>query len=234
MGYTRGMGLTPGYTPAQQAMADAYAAQFGGGGGGAVYVAPVDSARPACADSPYANINSSQACVDALQAWQQQNMQLANNANYNVDLANCLNTYPQPPDCYQRTFGLTPTGGYTSDAGAGPKGSTLYLNASGQPVTVTPSLVSGPTPNTQPAPIIPKTPLPTPPPPPGGTPLTSPTGGPSDTSNLMPPDNLTGGYVSSATDFLSGDTSIAGFSIPTWGLVAAAGAALLFFLGGKH
>ncbi len=28
-------------------------------------------------------------------------------ANYNVDLQNCLNTFPQPPDCYERTFGLT-------------------------------------------------------------------------------------------------------------------------------
>jgi len=61
-------------------------------------------------------------------------------------------------------------------------------------------------------------------PPAGGTPL--PTGPAIN-------DNLTGGYVNSATDFLSGENSVAGFNIPTWGLLAA-GAAALFFLAGRH
>lgn len=76
-----------------------------------------------------------------------------------------------------------------------------------------------------PAPVVSKPPAPiVPPSPAGGAPL--PTGSAIN-------DNLTGGYVNSATDFLSGESSVAGFNIPTWGFLAA-GAAALFFLAGRH
>jgi hypothetical protein len=85
-------------------------------------------------------------------AAQQQNMQLANNANFVVDYTNCVNQGISPAECGSRTYGLTPTGGYTSDAGAGPGGTTLILDANGNPVSGVP-VYTGPslTPASSPA-----------------------------------------------------------------------------------
>jgi hypothetical protein len=141
-----GLGLTPGYTPAQQAMADAYLAQTGGGGGGAVYVAPPTTGAPACSSSPFANISDSPECIAALLAWQQQNFQAANNANFQVDYTNCVNQGLSPAVCGARTYGLTPAGGFTSDAGAGPGGSQLILDANGNPVSGVPVYTGPPLP----------------------------------------------------------------------------------------
>lgn len=112
------MGLTPGYTPAQQAMADAFRSTFGGGNAPAVFQAPTVIPTPACAFSSDAATADSEACQRLVRAANDQN--IANNtaANYDVFLQNCLNTVPQPPDCYQRTFGLTlpgTTGGTAVD-----------------------------------------------------------------------------------------------------------------------
>jgi hypothetical protein len=112
-----GLGLTPGYTPAQQAMADAFAAQFEAPP--AVYQAPAQSAPPACSSGP-ANTADSPECIAALLAWQQQQMAAGSAANYAVDRANCETAWaennaryiaagvaPPPNDCAQRTYGLT-------------------------------------------------------------------------------------------------------------------------------
>ena len=134
-----GLGLTPGYTPAQQAMADAYAAQFGGPTPAAVYQAPAPVGVPACSqDTRPGGAAFSDACIAQLLAAQQQNMQLANNANFKVDYANCVGQGIAPADCASRTYGLTPAGGYASDAGAGPGGSQLILDANGNPVSGVP------------------------------------------------------------------------------------------------
>ncbi len=103
----------------------------------AVYQAPTLIPPPACAQGPTADTSECQAQVRAVE---QQNFQLRNNANYSVDLANCLATVPTPPDCYQRTFGLTPAGGFTSDAQT--QGPQLYQDANGNFVTVTPGMIS--------------------------------------------------------------------------------------------
>lgn len=119
MSRRNGIGLTPGYTAAQQAMADAYRSQSGGGG--AVYQAPTVVANPACLqDTSPGGSAFSQECQDQLIATNLQN--IANNtaANYNVDVANCQSAWaendaryasmglPRPSnDCAQRTFGLT-------------------------------------------------------------------------------------------------------------------------------
>lgn len=215
----------------------------GGGGGGAAYVAPATIATPECSkDTRPGGAAFSDACIAQVLGTQQQNMQLNNNANYNVDLANCLNTYPQPPDCYSRTFGLTPTGGYTSDAGGGPKGSQAIVDANGNIVSNPPPVyVASGTPNPYvaptapiskpPAPIIPPTPATQSAAPPGGTAL-PPSGG-SGSGGQAVNDTLSGGYVSSATDFLTGNTAVAGFTIPMWGWLAAGAAALLLLRGGR-
>jgi hypothetical protein len=78
-------------------------------------------------------------------------MQLANNANFVVDYTNCVNQGISPADCGSRTYGLTPAGGYTSDAGAGPGGTTLILDANGNPVSGVP-VYTGPPLGTTPAP----------------------------------------------------------------------------------
>jgi hypothetical protein len=142
----RGMGLTPGYTPAQQAMADAYKAQFGGGGG-AAYVAPAAVANPSCLqDAGPGGTAFSDTCQALLHQAQQTRMQLANNANFQVDYTNCVNQGIAPADCASRTYGLTPAGGYTSDAGAGPGGSQLILDANGNPVSGVPVYTGPPLP----------------------------------------------------------------------------------------
>jgi hypothetical protein len=192
----------------------------GGGAGPAVFVAPTTVPVPACSqDTQPGGAAFSDACIAQVLAAQQQNMQLRNNANYNVDLQNCLNTYPQPPDCYSRTFGLTPTGGYTSDAGAGPGGSTLILDASGNPVGSPPSVAAP-----APAPYVAA---------PSATPVAAPVSSTPAGSPVPSPAGAPSSYVTAGTDFLSGSVGIAGSSFPVWGLLAA-GAALLLFMGGKH
>lgn len=194
----------------------------GGGSGPAVFVAPAVIPSPACTlDTQPGGAAFSDACIAQVLANQQANMQARNNANYNVDLQNCLNTYPQPPDCYQRTFGLTPTGGYTSDAGGGPGGSQAIVNAGGQ-VVASPAPVSIPAPSAYVAPSTPVTPA-------AALPSTPATSAPSE--SILP--SAPAAYVSPGTDFLSSDISAAGFNIPIWGLLAA-GTALLLFMGGKH
>ena len=222
----RGIGADPGvnvttiWTPQT-----GFNVSGGGGSGPAVFVQPSVVPVPACTqDTRPGGAAFSDACIAQVLAAQQQNMQLRNQANYNVDLQNCLNTFPQPPDCYTRTFGLTPTGGYTSDAGAGPGGSQLIVNAAGQPVSSPPPVALSPAPTAYVA---------APGPAPGGTPLPAVAPSPPLPATSPSPADQSAGYVNSATGFLTGDTSVAGFNVPVWGLVAA-GAALLFFMGGKH
>jgi hypothetical protein len=106
-----------------------------GGGGAAVYQAPSVPPLPACTqDTQPGGAAFSQACIDALQKRQQGIFQANNNANFQVDYTNCVNQGLDPSVCASRTYGLTPAGGYTSDAGAGPAGSQLILDANGNPV----------------------------------------------------------------------------------------------------
>jgi len=76
----------------------------------AQYIAPKLLGAPECSSGPSM---FTQECIDVLLANQQKDMGSQNKSNYDVFLANCLNTFPQPTDCYQRTFGMTPVGGYT-------------------------------------------------------------------------------------------------------------------------
>jgi hypothetical protein len=192
----------------------------GASSGPAVFQAPTTVPVPACSlDTQPGGAAFSSACIAQVLAAQQQNMQLGNNANYNVDLANCLNTYPQPPDCYTRTFGLTPTGGFTSDAHV--QGGQTILDANGNPVGSPPPVASAPssyvaTPAAQKQPVL-------------APPLPAPAGSGSSSDPAAPTQN----YVTQATDFLSSGVSVAGSSFPIWGL-AAAGVALLLLMGGKH
>ena len=118
-----GIGDTPGYTPAQQAMADAFRTQYGGAP--AVFVQPAVIPTPACAsDTQPGGSAFSDVCQQLIQAAEQANITARTNANYNVDLQNCLSQFPQPTDCYQRTFGLTlpgTTGGATGDLANAPQ-----------------------------------------------------------------------------------------------------------------
>jgi hypothetical protein len=155
-----GLGVDPGinnttmWTPT-----GGYNFNAGGSSGPAVFQAPTVIPPPACSsDTEPGGSAFSSACIAELQAYQQQNMQALNNANYAVDLQNCLNTFPQPTNCYQRTFGLTPTGGFTSDAGGGPGGTTIILDANGNPVTNSPAVLKAPTPSAPPAPTPQSTP----------------------------------------------------------------------------
>lgn len=118
-GVRAGMGLTPGYTPAQQAMADAFAAQFGAAP--AVYQAPAVIPTPACVqDTQPGGAAFSDACQAELQRVQQANLAAHTGANYTVDLSNCNSNWaendaryasfglPRPPNtCNEDTFGLT-------------------------------------------------------------------------------------------------------------------------------
>jgi hypothetical protein len=186
----------------------------GGGGGPAVFQTPATVPVPACSqDTQPGGAAFSSACIAQVLAAQQQNMQLANNANYQVDLTNCLNQFPQPTDCYQRTFGLTPTGGYTSDAHVQGKGGDTILDAGG-------NVVSGPPPVFSSAPN-PYVAAPTPTPQPAQAPAPAPQSAP------------TPNYVTQATDFLTGNVAVGGSQFPIWE-IAAAGLALLFFMGGRH
>jgi hypothetical protein len=104
----------------------------GGGSGSGVYVAPNLIPTPACAFGPAATADSEE-CQKQVMAVQQQNFQLENNANRAVFVADCLNTVPQPTDCYTRTYGQTPAGGFTSDAST--QGGQLILDAAGNVVS---------------------------------------------------------------------------------------------------
>jgi len=111
----------------------------GGGAPPAVYQAPALIPPPACVqDTQPGGAAFSDACQTLLMKIQQQNFQLANNANFKVDYQNCVGQGLDPSVCASRTYGLTPAGGYTSDAGAGPGGSTLILDANGNPVSGVP------------------------------------------------------------------------------------------------
>jgi hypothetical protein len=183
----RSMGLTPGYTPAQQAMADAFHAQYGGGGGGAVFVQPAVVAAPACAFGPAATADSAE-CQAQVIANNLQTIANRSASNYDVDLQNCLNTFPQPPDCYQRTFGLTlpgTTGGTSADI---PNAANLLGDPAAQALAAEGAQNNAPT-----APPAPHPPAPTPPAPtaPATTPATTPAQKISDT--------LTGGSTVSPT-----------------------------------
>jgi hypothetical protein len=112
----------------------------GGAGAPAVYQAPTNTVPvPDCTqDTRPGGAAFSDACIAQLLAAQQQNMQLANNANFKVDYTNCVSQGIAPADCASRTYGLTPAGGYTSDAGGGPGGTQLILDANGNPVSGVP------------------------------------------------------------------------------------------------
>jgi hypothetical protein len=127
-----GLGLTPGYTPAQQAMADAFASQ-GGSAPAAVYQAPAVIPPPACSqDTQPGGAAFSAACIAQLLATEQQNMQLANNANFAVDYQNCVAQGISPAECGAHTYGLTPAGGFTSDSGYNRP--TIMVDANNNPV----------------------------------------------------------------------------------------------------
>lgn len=69
--------------------------------------------KPACSSDSNPFVSSSSECIAQLLANQQNDFAVNNAKNYSIDLTNCLNTFPQPTDCYQRTYGLTPVGGFT-------------------------------------------------------------------------------------------------------------------------
>jgi len=83
-----------------------------GGPAPATYVAPAPVPVPSCATTPdpatgeYFGADSAE-CQALLDKAEQARLAAGTAANYSVDLQNCLNTIPRPPDCYQRTFGLT-------------------------------------------------------------------------------------------------------------------------------
>ena len=92
---------------------------YPGGGGGAptpaVYQAPALLPAPACTQAAGGAFVSS-ACVDQALAVEATNLQLLNDANRRVFVANCLAAGNSPADCNSRTYGQTPAGGFTSDA----------------------------------------------------------------------------------------------------------------------
>jgi hypothetical protein len=117
-----------------------------GGGAPAVYQAPANTVPvPACTlDTRPGGAAFSDACIAQLLAAQQQNFQLDNNANFKVDYANCVAQGLDPGVCAGRTYGLTPAGGYTSDAGGGPGGSQAIMDANGNIVAAPPPVYTGP------------------------------------------------------------------------------------------
>ncbi len=122
----------------------------GGSGGPAVYQAPTSVAVPTCSqDTQPGGAAFSSACIAQVLAAQQQNMQLANNANFVVDYTNCVSGGNSPAVCASRTYGLTPAGGYTSDAG--PNSAPVILDANGNPVTGVPVYTGAPLPGMTPA-----------------------------------------------------------------------------------
>ncbi len=116
----------------------------------AVYQPYTPVAVPSCTlDTQPGGAAFSSACIAQLLAAQQQNMQLANNANFVVDYTNCVNQGLSPATCASRTYGLTPAGGYTSDASV--QGTSVILDANGNPVSGVPVYTGGPLPGMTPA-----------------------------------------------------------------------------------
>jgi hypothetical protein len=116
----------------------------GGGSPAAVYQAPPTIPNPPCTlDTQPGGAAFSSACIDELQKVQQQRFQLANNANFQVDYQNCIGQGIAPADCAARTYGLTPAGGFTSDAGAGPGGSQAIVDRNGNIVAAPPPVYTG-------------------------------------------------------------------------------------------
>ena len=134
----------------------------------ATYVAPTLVSTPACASGP-ANTADSAACQQQLINANNQNLALANSANYDVDLQNCQNAWQEndaaytadgitgPANtCTENTFGLTYVGGYTDSpdtltpnaqqlvTGSGPTGSITgggtSSTGSNQPASSNPTL----------------------------------------------------------------------------------------------
>lgn len=199
-----------------------------GGGGSTAYVAPTMTPAPACSSGPPGTSDSAE-CIALLLATQQGNMQAANKANYTSDEGTCNANFAEnaaqraslglpalPNTCGSNTFDLVPTGGYTGDASV--SGPQTIVDANGNPVSITPGAISGSVPNTYVAPVPAAT---------SSTPAPVSGGGSSDSTGTA------SNYVDQATSFLGGDVSVAGSSFPVWGLLAA-GAALLFFMGGRH
>jgi hypothetical protein len=127
------------------------ASQYTGQPAPAVYQAPTPVSVPACSqDTRPGGAAFSAACIAQVLAAQQQNFQLANNANFVVDYTNCVNSGLSPAVCGSRTYGLTPAGGFTSDAGGGPGGTPLILDANGNPVSGVPVYTGPPLPGMTP------------------------------------------------------------------------------------
>lgn len=224
-----------------------------------VFVAPVQTAAPACSSGPAATADSA-ACIAQLLANQQQNMNAQNAANYDYDLETCEANYNEniAPDqadgitpgantCSTDTFGLTPTvsGGYS---GSGVLGSVA------PPVVVAPVITPTVTVST-PANQTPATTTTDPSgntcatsalvagycPASGTVPMTTdPSGASCPTSSLVSgycPASTASNYVDQAESFFTEPVSVAGTSFPVWELVAAGVAALVFLpklLGGRH
>ncbi len=174
MGADPGVNVTTMWTPQ-----GGFNFSSGGSSGPAVFKQPVVVPAPACVNdtqpggSAYSPECQAQVIANNLQT-------LANRtaANYDVDLQNCLNTFPQPPDCYQRTFGLTlpgTTGGTSADLSNAPAllgdaaANALAAEAAHQPV-------------------VPATATPTDTPPPPNAPATTPASTPAQKVS----DTLTG------------------------------------------
>src|SRR6185369_4054574 len=115
----RGLGSDPSinvttiWTPTYGFLDTPGVAPIDNSGGTSSYQSPTLLGAPACSKDANPFVANSAECIAQLLANQQHDMGQANLANYNVDLYNCLNTFPQPTNCYERTFGLTPVGGYT-------------------------------------------------------------------------------------------------------------------------
>ena len=140
-----GMGADPGVNVTTMWTPTGGFVGSGGGAPAAVYQTPAVIPNPSCLqDTGPGGTAFSDACQQQLHAVQQQRFQLANNANFQVDYANCVGQGLDPSVCASRTYGLTPAGGYTSDAGAGPGGSQLIVDANGNPVLAPPPVYTGP------------------------------------------------------------------------------------------
>src|SRR5271166_2040913 len=127
------------------------------------YVAPSYTPAPACSSGPPGTSDSAE-CIALLLQTQQNNMQLANTANYVSDEGTCNSNFaanasqraslglpPLPNTCGSNTFDLVPTGGYTGDASV--SGAQTIVDANGNPVSITPAAISGAVPNTYLAPV---------------------------------------------------------------------------------
>jgi len=184
--------------------------------GPAVFVQPVVVPPPACVnDTEPGGGAYSPACQAQVIANNLQTLANRTAANYNVDLQNCLNTFPQPPDCYERTFGLTlpnSTGGTSVDI---PNAANLLGDPAAQ------ALAAENAHNNTPAPNPPPTPPPTPPV--TTTPATSPATTPAQ--NIS--DKLTtGGSTTDSTGGGSASTTPSSTTLYWIGGIAAL--ALLF------